>query len=142
MEVLGRYSHHSEQGEHVERLFEIVLLQPNSVKTRTIRQIQKRLRPDEVDQLVTDYTEGAKLADVALKFMINKSTASKLLESRGVTRRYRKLSQIERPKLVDLYQSGQSLAKIGDQFDVDPGTIRYHLLRSGVVLRDGHGRER
>ena len=57
MEVLGRYSNHSDQGERVQTLLEIVPGGPAEVKLRTHKQVQHRLRCPEVDDLLGGDTE-------------------------------------------------------------------------------------
>jgi hypothetical protein len=145
VEVVGRWSNLSEQGERLQTLVEMApsgVIQPNSPKIRTAKQVHKRLLSAQVDQLVSDYRGGAKLTDLVAKFGVSRGTVSKLLESRGIPRRYRKLSTDDIHKMVDLYRTGQSLAKVGAQLDVDPNTVRHHLLRAGVAMRDSHGRQR
>ena len=44
--------------------------------------------------------------------------------------------------MVQLYRSGQSLAIVRERFEVDPSTVRLHLHRLRVEMRDTHGRER
>ena len=58
----------------------------------------------------------------------------------GVPRRYPRLGETEVREAISLYYSGESLAKIGKQMDVDAGTVGRALHKTGVVLRDCHGR--
>ena len=45
-------------------------------------------------------------------------------------------------EMVGLYESGLSLAEVGDRVGTSPGTVHRHLLISGVQMRDSHGRKR
>lgn len=142
---MGRWSNLSDQGERLETLAKMVpsgAIQTNSPKSRTKKQVHKRLLPSQVDELVAAYEKGAKLTDLVAKFGINRGTASGLLESRGVARRYRKLSPADIQRMIDLYQSGLSLISVADLLEVNPTTVRHHLLRGRVHTRDSHGRER
>jgi hypothetical protein len=67
---------------------------------------------------------------------------SSLLERRGVPRRGKPLDPSQIMRAVRLYLSGQSLAKIAPPLKCDPGTVRLALLRSGIKMRDSHGRDR
>ncbi|HUD15684.1 MAG TPA: recombinase family protein, partial [Acidimicrobiales bacterium] len=49
VEVLGRYSNHSDQGERLQGLIEMASSGRPKPKTRTTKQVHRRLRPDEMD---------------------------------------------------------------------------------------------
>jgi len=109
---------------------------------QTKKQIHRRLRPPEIDELVAGYRVGATIYQLATEFRIHRSTVSLLLERQRIPRRNRPLSptQIEQARV--LYVTGQSLAKVGRQLGCDANTVRLALVRVGVRMRDRHGRER
>ena len=90
VEVLGRYSNLCDQGERIQELLKIVPGERSGVNLRTRKQVQHRLRPEEIDELVRQYQAGAKVADLATDFHIHRDTVSVILN------RSRCLSQTER----------------------------------------------
>jgi hypothetical protein len=140
VEVLGRYSNHSDQGERIEALLEIALPPLRTIKTRTTKQIHRRLRPPEITELVKAYQGGKTVYELAQQFSVHRNNVSKLLKREGVLLRWRSLSASQIELAVELYQAGQSAAMIAHQFACDPGTVRLALIKSGVKMRDSHGR--
>jgi lambda repressor-like predicted transcriptional regulator len=63
------------------------------------------------------------------------------LHRNGVTMRRRGLEASQVDHAVRLYQNGQSLARIGDRYNVDPSTVHTALRTRGVPMRDTHGRD-
>jgi hypothetical protein len=114
-------------------------LSKGNVQTR--KQIHRRLRPPEIDELAASYLAGATVYQLAEQFRIHRTTVSLLLERKRVPRRNRPLSpaQIEQARV--LYATGQSLATVGGQLGCDANTVRLALVRVGVPMRDCHGRE-
>ena len=142
MEVLLAYSNHSDQGERIRTLLEMVPAGPLTPKTQTRKQIHRRLRPTEVGELVTGYQTGATVYELGRKYGISRNTVSSLLEREGVPRRNRPLSQAQIEQAVELYAIGQSLATIGAQLGCDPNTVRLALLKAGIRMRNSHGKKR
>jgi len=141
-EVIGRYSNHCEQGERLRDLVEMVPNGPSRGNVQTKKQIHRRLRPPEIDQLVAGYEAGATVYQLANDFRIHRATVSLLLERKRVPRRNRPLSPARIEQARVLYATGQSLAKVGSQLGCDANTVRLALVRVGVRMRDCHGRER
>jgi len=56
--------------------------------------------------------------------------------------RRRRLLPEQVDEAVGLYQTGQSLARIGNQMGVSPTTVLNRLRDRGVKTRDTQGRER
>jgi len=142
VEVIGRYSNHCDQGERLQDLVEMV---PNGLpraNVQTKKQIHRRLRQREIDELVAGYRAGATVYQLANEFRIHRGTVSLLLERHRVSLRNRPLSpaQIEQARV--LYATGQSLAKVGKQLGCDANTVRLALVKVGVRMRDSHGRDR
>ena len=50
--MLGRYSNHCDQGKRIERVLEIALSDPVTPVSRPLRQVHRRLRAGELDELV------------------------------------------------------------------------------------------
>jgi hypothetical protein len=65
VEVLGRYSNLRDQGERIQDLLEMIPESPKQAEVRTRRQVQRRLRTDQVDDLVSRYQNGTKVGELA-----------------------------------------------------------------------------
>ena len=109
---------------------------------QTKKQIHRRLRQREIDELVAGYRAGATVYQLANEFRIHRGTVSLLLERQRVPLRNRPVSpaQIEQARV--LYATGQYLAKVGKQLGCDANTVRLALVKVGVRMRDSHGRDR
>ncbi len=100
-------------------------------------QIQRRLKPREVDELVAMYEAGSSAPVVAETFGINRETVLLHLERRGVQRRanVRKLSDDDVGIAAKRYEAGDSMASLTASFGVDGKTLRREITAVGVELR-------
>jgi transposase-like protein len=103
-------------------------------RLRGSRQIQRRLQPEEVEELVAAYVAGATVLALAGKHSIHRTTVLALLEHHQVFRRGRVLTPDHIHRAVSSYASGRSCASIGKQLHVNPETVRQVLLKAGVVI--------
>ena len=106
---------------------------------RSPRQAQLRLEPAEVDRLVDQYRSGATVRELAAEFGVGRTTVSAHLERRGLPRRYNRLGGDALVEAGRLYRDGWSLARLGERYNVDAGTVRRALLKSGVQTRPRRG---
>lgn len=56
---MGRYLNHSDQGECLRTLLEMVPSGSKTAKTRTPRRVCRRLEPSKVEELIQGYSDGA-----------------------------------------------------------------------------------
>jgi hypothetical protein len=100
-------------------------------------QVQRRLKPTDVDALVTMYESGSSVPVVAEAFGLNRETVMLHLERRGVRRRanLRKLTDEDVRIAAGLYGEGASMLSLVSRFSVDATTLRRELDRAGVELR-------
>jgi hypothetical protein len=140
MVEVGRYSNHADQGECLQGLIEISSSSRLKPKTRTAKQVHRRLQPDERDEMVVGYRKGLTIYELAQRFQIHRNTVSDLLERRGVPRRYQSLSSAQIGKAIKQYSAGDSLATVGRSLGCDPNTVRLALIAADVPRRDTHGR--
>lgn len=99
--------------------------------TRSIRD----LRADELAAMIADYQSGATLIELASKHGYNRVGISCALKHASVRLRNQGLNTEQIDQAVRLYQSGMSLARIGDRFDVNATTVRTRLIQRGVTMR-------
>ena len=97
--------------------------------------------PAEVHDLVTGYRHGRTVYELSGQFGINRKTVSEILHREGVPIHGR-LDHVQVDEAVYLYESGWSLARIGERLSVTANTVRARLLERGVGMRDVHGRKR
>jgi DNA-directed RNA polymerase specialized sigma24 family protein len=139
VELMGRYSN----PDNVTKLQGILAgHEPECLPARTTRsprQNQHRLTPDEVTRLLERYRDGTKISDLATEFQISRTTVMKHVERAGAPRR-RNLLRDHLDEARRLYDEGLSLAKVAQHFGVDPGTVGYTFRKAGIPRRDNHGR--
>jgi hypothetical protein len=83
------------------------------------------------------------MATIAQQHGVKRAAISHLLKQAAIPiREQRILDQAGLLEAARLYGSGWSLARVGGRLGFDPETIRQHLRRHGVVMRDPHGRTR
>jgi hypothetical protein len=99
------------------------------------RQVQRRLPPEEIEDLVAAYLAGATALALAGKHSIHRTTVLALLERHEVARRGRVLTPAHIERTVSSYASGRSCASIGKELRVNPETVRQALLKAGVAMR-------
>jgi DNA-binding NarL/FixJ family response regulator len=113
---------------------------PGRVESHEIRQEQRRLTPDEVDELVRAYRDGATLKALTNRFGVCRTTVSAHLERRGVPRRQSVgLSPEQVMEAARLYESGLSFAAVGQQLGFAGNTVRTYLMDAGVTIRPRRG---
>ena len=107
-----------------------------------VRAPQRRLTTDDTARIISGYAAGASMKALAEELQLTRQTIARVLKREGVTLRQIGLSDSQIDDAIQLYRSGMSLARIGEKFNVDHGTVRRQLLRRDVAMRDSHGRER
>ena len=105
------------------------------------RQVQRRLPPETIEELVAGYLAGATALVLAAKHSIHRTTVLALLERHRVSRRGRVLTPDHIERAVTLYVSGLSCASIGGELQVNPETVRQALLKAGVPCAGPGGHE-
>jgi hypothetical protein len=139
VELLGRYSHHADQGERLRHLLEIVPEQPKKPKARTAKRVCRKLIDEQIEVLVAGYAQGIRCVDLAASFGINEWTAQKYVRLAGLPRRAPRLGPRQIEEAIRLYSQGSSLMVLGKRFSVSAETVRSALMRAGVELRARRG---
>ncbi len=107
---------------------------------RELRQVQRRLTADEVQQLVARYQAGATVYELAEEFKCNRTTVSKKLKDAGITLRRTPPTKEQINEMVRLYESGLSMERTGERVGFTAHTVLKYLRERGVRTRDTHGR--
>ena len=107
-----------------------------SVRHRS--QVQHRMTQSEAERLKQGYCDGSTVNDLAARFQLHRTTVMAQLERSGVPRRGKGPDEDQLNRAIELYERGQSTAKIGSLLGFSSETIRQRLLDAGVSLRRGH----
>jgi len=95
-----------------------------------------------VERLIADYRAGATVYTLGGQFGIDRRTVGAILKRHGVQTRWQRLSPAQIDEAVELYESGWSLAQVGERLGVTATTVQLRLRERGLKIRDNHGRQR
>ena len=104
---------------------------------RSLGMAQTLLRPEQVDDLVAQYREGATLVELASLFGVNRRTVATHLTRREVTIRRGRFDPSRIHEAADLYLSGLTLVEVGVKVGAGPQAVRRALASHGVMIRPG-----
>lgn len=96
-----------------------------------------RLDATEIEALVSQYRQGARVSELAHRYDLHRSTVRAHLRRQDVEARDRVPQVNEADAFVELYEQGHSLAAIGKRYGIGPSRVRTQLLHRGVGLRPG-----
>jgi hypothetical protein len=116
-------------------------LQPPLTPGR-VHKITRRLTDATRAEIVASYEAGTPSTQLIEQYRLGKGTVLRLLREEGVTVRRQPLTDAEVREALALYESGWSMARIGDKLARQHTVIRDVLDRTGVQRRDSHGRPR
>jgi transposase len=108
---------------------------PTEAGAASRRPVQRRLKPDDVTRLVTEYRAGATARELAQRFGIHRTTVSAQLESACVPIRKGGLQSDQVDEVVRLYEMGWSARQLSKRFRVSDHTIAAELRKAGVQIR-------
>lgn len=149
VEVVQRYSNLDALSKFVQKLRADHLITPDGKAICRSDRSPEVMRPFKLDQRLDDairteiinlYFSGKPSTSIAVLHGLNKNSVIKVLREAGVEIRRRSLTIEQIDDAAQLYEAGQSLAKIGTRLGVDHGTVWRALKRRGVPMRDTHGR--
>jgi transposase-like protein len=138
VDLLDRYSKQEHWLEEFNQILEMPRTGPPQPHGKP-KQVQRRLQPDEILDLVAAYQAGTTITDLAKQFQIHPMTVTAHLQRQGVKLRQRGLTQAQIEEAAKLYADGWSLTRIGNHFGVYPHSVRYRLRQAGVQLRPRPG---
>ena len=122
---------------HDQRSSEPTVSDSRGRVVRSLGMAQTLLRPEQVDDLVAQYREGATLVELASVFGVNRRTVATHLTRREVTIRRGRFDPSRIHEAADLYLSGLTLVEVGMKVGAGPQAVRRALASHGVVIRPG-----
>lgn len=122
---------------HDQRSSEPTVSDSRGRVVRSLGMAQTLLRPEQVDDLVAQYREGATLVELASRFGVNRRTVAMHLTRREVTIRRGRFDPSRIHEAADLYLSGLTLVEVGVKVGAGPQAVRRALASHGVVIRPG-----
>jgi hypothetical protein len=124
-------------GRAIEILPGILARQIGPNRAAAILQRQRRLTRSEVDDLVDLYATGINVRQLAAVFGINRDTALRHLQRRGVPSRatVRKLTDEQLAIAARRYLAGEPMAKLCGDLGINPTMMRRELTKTGIQLR-------
>jgi transposase len=99
------------------------------------RQHQRRLNMTEIKELIKECERQVPVKELAQRFGIHRLTVTALLRRYGVELRRSGLDPAEVQVAARLYRQGWSLARLGEEYDVDSTTVWRALRAAGVKMR-------
>ena len=103
-----------------------------------IRQRQRRLTEAQVTKMAAHYAEGATMYELAAEFGCQRTTVAERLKKAGIAMHGQPATPEAIDSMVQLYESGLSLLKVGKLCGVAAGTVRSRLINRGVQIRNSH----
>ena len=138
---MGRYSNFSPpllSGQSARALSAATHPEPAQSPPPRIHALDRRLDPETLLQLVSDYQAGVSANQLAERHQLSRSSIRRLLHESGVPRRYQAMTEAEVDQAVELYQSGLTIAQVAAKLDRPWSTVQTALTRRRVVRRSRH----
>jgi len=95
--------------------------------THSIRQVQRRLSPEEIESLVGDYRAGASTYQLAARWKIHRATVSNHLRRAGERVRTQGEVEVEMDEARQLRVEGWSFNRLARKYGIDPKTMKKRL---------------
>lgn len=105
-----------------------------------VHHVQRRLPSEVRGQLLRGYEAGVTFRDLQAKYDIGLTGIKALVAASGLPQRISRLSEDDKTRIVELYQSGLSLEAVGAKIGCSPSNVRMALIARGVPRRGAHER--
>lgn len=142
VDLLTRYSNHAYAKANLDKAGAKAQV-PRPTPTPSAPQphaMAQRMDEETRLRIADEYRAGMSPPLIGSRYGISRNSVMDIVAGLGVPRRRRTMQPEPVDEAVDLYQSGWSLARIGERLAFDPTTIRNRLLARGLTMRDSHGR--
>lgn len=104
-----------------------------------LRRRQVHLPKVERQQVVELYRDGVPVNEIAERFGVHRKTVREIAKAVGLEPRPRGLLPDQVGRAAALYESGWSLARVGDEFGLDAWCVRKAIVTQGVAIRARQG---
>lgn len=94
-----------------------------------------RLSERKICQVIADYKAGKTIYELAVEHSCHRTTISAVLKRRGVVLRGATPTAEQVNEMIRLYESGLSLAKVGQRSGFHASTVLVHLRNASVTTR-------
>jgi DNA-binding CsgD family transcriptional regulator len=118
-----------------------VLRRRTRSRTTLKRQVQRRLTPEQVEQLVIEYQSGKSMQELARSWHLHRTTVVEHLRRAGVSIRQRGIPPESLDESIGLYMAGWPCRRLAERYHCDDETVRQTLKRVGIKLRAPWERE-
>lgn len=139
---MGLFSSHANEPRKTHRHLSTEpvreLPQANGGRKRTT---QPRLSDEKVSQIVAAYKAGKTVYELAVEYDCHRVTISAVLKRQGVALRRASPTPEQIDRMVHLYETGYSLAKVGDRLGFNATTVLHQLKVRGIPTRDARGHD-
>ena len=103
---------------------------------RKVRQVQKHLSEEEIDQIIIAYQAGKSANVLAREYGCDRKAICDHLKKHGVTVSRSKIrSEETAQQIIALYEANHLIAEIADRYDVSESAINRLLHANGVRVR-------
>ena len=107
-------------------------------RKRTIPKRAKHLNDTEIAKLIEGYKAGATVYELADRFAVKRETTSNHLKANGVDLNYRFISPGDLQQMIDLYETGLSVADVAKRVGRHHSGVWRALSKAGVQMRGTH----
>lgn len=102
----------------------------------------KRFSAEDRASLVKDYICGLGASALAAKYDCHRGTVHSIIKAAGVKQRGGSPSSELVGRMVKLYEEGETLSSVGESVGYSANTVKHHLLKQGVSMRQQGRRSR
>lgn len=103
-----------------------------------ICQQQRRLAPQQIEELVQLFEAGKNTTELASHFRCSRSTVSKHIRNSGLSAREKRFSEADLTRMQQLYESGLSLDRVGQALGTSGTKVTKYLRANGVRVGGRH----
>jgi hypothetical protein len=136
VELLGYYSNLVDWADKLDHLSKFA----GQRQEPALHGVVRRLKHDEVSQLVASYEAGATVCQLSTQFNIHRTTVSAHLRRQGARVRLTGMTDEQIAEAASLYKQEWSLAKVGEHFGLNGTTVWRALKAYGVPMRHTYTR--
>lgn len=104
---------------------------------RRIGAVRRRLRPELIARLVSDYRAGHSTTQLMQTYGLGKGTVLSILAECDVKMRGQGIPDNRLQEAIQLYRGGLSLKAVAHRLDCSAETVRQALMAAGVTMRPG-----